>query len=174
MSGSDEELNLACAERLIQVLLPLMRQLCVETEAAGGDGLTITQFRLLTALMQRPYTAGELAAYLGVAASTVSGLIGPLAKRGLVERGRDASDRRVVALRATEQGRACYRRMAVQVRDFLTGVFARLPHDTKQALLVGLDGLDGVISQPRTGDSAPTVRPNARPRAGRPTAAVGQ
>jgi hypothetical protein len=80
----------------------------------------------------------------------------------------------VVALRATEQGRACYRRMAVQVRDFLTGVFARLPHDTKQALLVGLDGLDAVISQPRSGATASTVRHNARRRAVRPTAAARQ
>ena len=35
-SPPEEYLDLTCAERLVQVLLPLMRQLSVETEAAGG------------------------------------------------------------------------------------------------------------------------------------------
>lgn len=152
MRSSAQELDAACAERLVQVLLPLMRQLCVETEASGMQGLTLSQFRLLTPLMQRPYTAGELAAHLGVAASTLSGLIAPLARRGLVERSQGAADRRVVALRPTEHGRACYALMQQHVLDFLLGLFGRIPGDTKQALLLGLTGLDEAIARTRLTD----------------------
>jgi DNA-binding MarR family transcriptional regulator len=146
-----DTLDITCAERLIQVLLPLMRQLSVEAEAAGGDGLTMAQFRLLAALTRRAYTAGELASHLGVAASTISGLIAPLAKRGLVERGHDRTDRRMVALRMTEHGDYCYRRMEQRVLHFLTAVFTGLPPETKQALLTGLNGLDTAMPRPRTG-----------------------
>lgn len=150
-SRPDVSLDVTCAERLVAVLLPLMRQLSVEAEAAGGDGLTMAQFRLLAALVRRAYTAGELACHLGVAASTVTGLVAPLAKRGLVERGQDAADRRVVALRVTEHGLACYRQMEERVLLFLTGVFTGLPLETKQALLLGLNALDRAIGRQRHG-----------------------
>lgn len=166
VSGPPEEyLDLTCAERLVQVLLPLMRQLSVETEAAGGDGLTMAQFRLLAALVRRAYTAGELAGHLGVAASTMTGLVAPLAKRGLVERGQATADRRVVALRVTDHGRACYARMEERVLIFLAGVFAGLTPETKAALLTGLAGLDLAIGRPRTNGHATMA---AAPRFHRP------
>jgi DNA-binding MarR family transcriptional regulator len=126
-----------------------MRQLSAETEAAGGDGLTMAQFRMLAALTRRAYTAGELACHLGVAASTMSGLIRPLAKRGLVERGQDTGDRRVVALRVTAHGRVCYERMEQRVLFFLAGVFTGLAPETKAALLAGLNGLDSAMPKQR-------------------------
>jgi DNA-binding MarR family transcriptional regulator len=146
----DAGLDVTCAERLVEVLLPLMRQLSVEAEAAGGDGLTMAQYRLLAALVRRAYSAGELAGHLGVAASTVSGLVAPLAKRGLVERGQDAADRRVVALSVTERGVDCYQRMEERVLLFLTGVFTGLAPETKEALLAGLNGLDRAIGRQRS------------------------
>lgn len=151
-----DTLDLTCAERLVQVLLPLMRQLSVETEAAGGDGLTMAQYRLLAALVRRAYTAGELANHLGVAASTISGLVAPLAKRGLVERGQGTADRRVVALWVTEYGRVCFGRMEERVLHFLTTVFTGLPPETKEALLAGLNGLDSAIGRPRPNGTSPS------------------
>ena len=96
-----------------------------------------------------------MAGHLGVAASTISGLIAPLAKRGLVERGQGAVDRRVVSLRVTEHGYACYRRMEERILVFLTGVFTVLAPETKEALLAGLDGLDGAIGRQRVGAGLP-------------------
>jgi DNA-binding MarR family transcriptional regulator len=127
------------------VLLPLMRQLSLETEAVAGQGLTMAQYRLLAALSRRVFAAGELATYLGVAASTVSGLLVPLVRRGLVERHQTASDRRMVAIRLTESGRHCYVTMEGQVHRYLDRLFGQLTPEAKRALLIGLDELNGVL-----------------------------
>lgn len=149
MIGQDGELKGACAERLLQVLLPLMRQLSVEAEAAGADGLTIAQFRLLAALARRDYTAGDLAAHLGVAASTISGLVTPLARRGLVERRQDEHDRRQIFLSVTSDGRDVHACIKARAQRFLAGVCGELSEESMRALLRGLSGLNHVLHQQR-------------------------
>ncbi|GAA1382705.1 MarR family winged helix-turn-helix transcriptional regulator [Catellatospora chokoriensis] len=71
-----------------------------------GADVTLTQYRTLVVLASRgPQRAADLAADLGVQPSTVSRLIDRLVQRGLVVRRQDATDRRVVWMTLTGQGK---------------------------------------------------------------------
>lgn len=69
-------------------------------------GLTSGQFSVLMAL-NRPGGAaiGDLAALLAMDRTTVTAILKPLSRRGLVDIGNDPKDRRVRGLRLTEDGR---------------------------------------------------------------------
>ena len=68
-------------------------------------GLTNAQFWILKWIaIYGPFTASELAAYLGIRAPSVTPLVNGLEKRGLIRRLRSEQDRRVVSIRATPKG----------------------------------------------------------------------
>jgi DNA-binding MarR family transcriptional regulator len=68
-------------------------------------GLTNAQFWILKWIaMYGPFTASDLAAYLGIRAPSVTPLVDGLEKRGLIRRVRSVKDRRVVSIRATAKG----------------------------------------------------------------------
>lgn len=70
-------------------------------------GLTGPQRLVLREVDRQPgISPGELAAALGVHASTITGLVERLVGRGLLTRGARAEDRRSFSLHATAQGRA--------------------------------------------------------------------
>jgi DNA-binding MarR family transcriptional regulator len=66
--------------------------------------LTMPQARTLFFLSNGPARMGDLSAYLGSGMPSATSMIDRLVKKGLVERIKDASDRRVVACRLTEAG----------------------------------------------------------------------
>ena len=76
--------------------------------AASGreHGLTPQQGQLLCVLMAQPYGMGELGAVLGLAKSSLSGLIDRTERNGLVQRTPDAHDMRAVRITLTPRGRS--------------------------------------------------------------------
>ncbi|ASR35621.1 MarR family transcriptional regulator [Prauserella marina] len=78
----------------------------VYAESAREYGLTAQQGQLLCVLMSRPYGMGELGEVLGLAKSSLSGLVDRTAHRGLVEREQDPDDRRAVRVALTAKGSA--------------------------------------------------------------------
>jgi MarR family transcriptional regulator, organic hydroperoxide resistance regulator len=73
---------------------------------ATPDGLTHSQFRLLSALSRTTdVRCVHLAEQLGVAAPTVTRMLTGLEKQGMVERARTIDDRRGVSIRLTAAGR---------------------------------------------------------------------
>ncbi|MEW2518498.1 MarR family winged helix-turn-helix transcriptional regulator [Actinacidiphila alni] len=79
--------------------------------AAGDDdsveALPMAQAELLQVLGEHsPVRVGDLAARRGLAASTVSGLIGPMIAAGLVARATDPADRRASVVTLTPAGRS--------------------------------------------------------------------
>jgi DNA-binding MarR family transcriptional regulator len=75
-------------------------------EIAAEHDLSITQLRLLAILRDREPAMLDLARYLNLGKSAVSGLIDRAERRGLVERTTVAHDGRVVHVRLTAAGRA--------------------------------------------------------------------
>ncbi|MFD1151357.1 MarR family winged helix-turn-helix transcriptional regulator [Saccharothrix hoggarensis] len=73
-------------------------------DAARQYGLTPQQGQLLCVLMARPYGMGELGAVLGLAKSSLSGLVDRTARRGLVRREADPADSRAVRVELTDEG----------------------------------------------------------------------
>lgn len=68
-------------------------------------GIPHQQFWVLGKLSHGPMRMTELAEHLGTATASVTGMVDRLEERGLVERVRDESDRRVVHVAITDAGK---------------------------------------------------------------------
>jgi DNA-binding MarR family transcriptional regulator len=98
----------------------------VLTRLAGENDLSLTQLRVLGILRDRRLRVTDLAAYLGVDKSSMSGLVDRAERRGLLLRERGAADGRVVEVVLAPQG---------------AELLARLSDEARRALAVPLDGL---------------------------------
>jgi DNA-binding MarR family transcriptional regulator len=76
----------------------------VYAESGREHGLTPQQGQLLCVLMAKPYGMGELGAVLGLAKSSLTGLVDRSERNGLVRRETDPSDARAARVVLTEQG----------------------------------------------------------------------
>jgi DNA-binding MarR family transcriptional regulator len=76
----------------------------VYAESAREHGLTPQQGQLLCVLMARPYGMGELGAVLGLAKSSLTGLVDRTERNGLVWREPDPLDTRAVRVALTRRG----------------------------------------------------------------------
>ena len=88
----------ALMERMALEMGGRQREVWTETE------LTMPQFRTLNYLRSGPLRMNEIAANVGSSLSSASSMIDRLVDKGLVERGADDSDRRVVTCELTPTG----------------------------------------------------------------------
>ncbi|RVU26066.1 MarR family transcriptional regulator [Streptomyces antnestii] len=105
-------------------------------QAAGGQGLTAAQARVLDLLSHEPMPMRRIAQQVNCEPSNITGLVDRLEARGLVERRPDPADRRVKLAAPTDEGV----RMARGVRgnlSFACGAVAGLT-ETEQEVLRGL------------------------------------
>ncbi|WP_107058095.1 MarR family winged helix-turn-helix transcriptional regulator [Streptomyces globisporus] len=99
----------------------------VYAEAGRAYGLTPQQGQLLCVLMPGPSGMGELGAKLGLAKSSLTGLVDRTSRLGFVRREPDPEDRRAVRVTLTEDG-------ARVAEDFYTETCRRI-----EELPVGLE-----------------------------------
>lgn len=78
--------------------------MAVLTAIAAGHDLSLTQLRMLAILRDRQLSMGDLAAYLGLDRSTISGLVGRAEARGLLQRTPNPVDGRGTYVTLTEHG----------------------------------------------------------------------
>ncbi|EIV92546.1 MarR family winged helix-turn-helix transcriptional regulator [Frankia sp. QA3] len=76
----------------------------VYAESSREHGITSQQGQLLCVLMAQPCGMGELGAILGLAKSSVTGLVDRTERNGLVRREPDPRDSRAVRVALTPQG----------------------------------------------------------------------
>ena len=76
----------------------------VYSASAREHGLTSQQGQLLCVLMAQPYGMSELGAMLGLAKSSLTGLVDRTERNGLVRREPDPQDTRAVRVALTSQG----------------------------------------------------------------------
>ena len=107
--------------------------------------LSMSQFHLLGALADRsPRPVGELAELAGVAAPTATRMLDGLVRAGIVERRPSSSDRRVVEIALTEEGKRIVRRKRSRIAAKRRALYDSLePDEREQAerLLLRLAGL---------------------------------
>jgi DNA-binding MarR family transcriptional regulator len=72
--------------------------------SAQEHGITSQQGQLLCVLMAQPYGMGELSAMLGLAKSSLTGLVDRVERNGLVRRESDPQDSRAVRIALTPEG----------------------------------------------------------------------
>src|SRR5258705_8225278 len=115
-------------------------------ESGREHGLTPQQGQLLCVLMAQPYGMGELSAMLGLAKSSLTGLVDRTERNGLVRREPDPRDTRAVRGALTARGSrlaaefyaATCRRieqlaagLSAAERDTLAGLLGRIVLDNK-------------------------------------------
>ena len=84
----------------------------------------------------------ELAAFLRLGNSTVTGLADRLVRRGLIRRQREAADRRLVLVSLSARGRRILGQMAGQKRQMLRDWFGRLTGRERAEFLRIVEKLD--------------------------------
>ena len=113
--------------------LSFLIQGMLERRAAEHD-LSIIQTRLLGVLRDRTPTMNELARFLGLDKSSVTGLVDRAERRGLVVRVPSATDRRAVLVSLTDDGRALAWKAAAAFDADVSALLSRLPPRERETL----------------------------------------
>ncbi|MEW6613164.1 MAG: MarR family transcriptional regulator, partial [Pseudomonadota bacterium] len=111
---------------------------------------------LLAVVEHEPISATALSQQVYLSASTVVGILDRLEERGLVRRERQARDRRVVLVSATEQGRALALRAPSPLQDTLAEALAELPELEQAAIALSLQRIVELM-QARHIDASPML-----------------
>jgi DNA-binding MarR family transcriptional regulator len=129
-SPGDQELT----DALVQTSFAVLEVL---TRVAADHDLSLTQVRVLGILRDHRPRMTELARFLGLDKSTMSGLVERAERRGLLERTRSATDGRVMEVGMTAVGAALAERVQSRVRSELGPLIADMDDRTRSALVRG-------------------------------------
>ena len=105
----------------------------LERRAAEHD-LSIIQTRLLGVLRDRKPTMNELARFLGLDKSSVTGLVDRAERRGLVARVPSTTDRRAVLVSLTDDGRSLISQASAGFEADVSALLSRLPPRERETL----------------------------------------
>lgn len=119
------------------------RVMAVLTRIGSEHDLSLTQLRLLGLLRDRRPRMTDLAAFLGLDKSTLSGLVERAERRGLVARGKSPEDRRVVDVFITPTGSELAERLQEEIRTALAPYTDPLRADERHTLTQLLAALSG-------------------------------
>ncbi|MFC9329535.1 MarR family winged helix-turn-helix transcriptional regulator [Kitasatospora sp. NPDC057015] len=117
----------------------------VLTRIGAEHDLSLTQLRVLGILRDRRPRMSDLAAFLGLDKSTLSGLIDRAERRGLLARGANPDDKRVVDVLITDAGRELIGKLHQEVREALAPATGRLDAQQRRQLA---DLLEPVLTPP--------------------------
>lgn len=107
VAGPSAAGNASAAELLVGLDALLTRARHLKARGTWFRSLSTTHLHVIMMLeSDGPLSMGELADALDVSLPSATGIVTRMEVRGLVERTREASDRRVVRVRLTEAGRA--------------------------------------------------------------------
>jgi DNA-binding MarR family transcriptional regulator len=103
------------------------------------SGLSLVHLHVLAVLdVEGLLQMRALAESLDVSQASMTGIVDRMEQRGLVERQRDESDRRVVRVSLTADGRAMVGGMAAERRERLSAMLDDMTDEEIKSLLVGI------------------------------------
>ncbi len=149
------------ARDILEIIPLVMRTVAAELRSAG-ELPAPAHFGLLSILSERPRMLTELASIQGVSLPTMSNSISAMVERGWVRRSAPETDRRIVMIEVTANGRAALERVAKAAEGHLADVLAPLDLPSRRRLHNGLGVLRQVFSGKGTAGAA-----RARNRRGR-------
>jgi MarR family transcriptional regulator, lower aerobic nicotinate degradation pathway regulator len=123
MSPTRPSEDLGLPDALVQLSFAVHEIL---TSIAVDYDLSITQVRMLGILRDRELTMHELARFLTLEKSSVTGLIDRAERRGLVSRTRSDRDARAIHVRLTDHGRELAQPFAARVAQRISDLLAPL------------------------------------------------
>jgi len=110
-------------------------------------GLTAAQLILMKAVAELgEVTSGALSVYADISAATVVTILDNLEERGLIERYRSGSDRRIVHTRLTEAGRTLMAQAPEPLGEIFLHRFNSLPPEERKAIAEAVSRLGELMS----------------------------
>lgn len=106
----------------------------VLTRIGAEHDLSLTQLRVLGILRDRRPRMSDLATFLGLDKSTLSGLVDRAVRRGLMTRAPNHDDKRAVDVLITDAGRELTERLYGEVRAALAPATGRLDEQQRRHL----------------------------------------
>jgi len=100
--------------------------IAVLSRVAAEQDLSLTQLRVLGILRDREPAMAELASYLGLERSTVSGLIDRAVQRGLIRKTTDSADGRSVRVSLTAEARRLATKVIAEIGELMAPMTDRL------------------------------------------------
>lgn len=150
-SAAEARSVLALVRRIIRAVDVQSKRVAKET------GLTIPQLVVLQAIADLgEVTSGRLSAQVSLSAATVTTILDKLEARGLVERYRNAHDRRVVHARLTTAGAAKLAQTPALLHVRFTDAFGQLPAARQSEILDALEAVADLLD-PESTDAAPVL-----------------
>jgi DNA-binding MarR family transcriptional regulator len=120
---------------------------CAGTGRMVKAGISMTHLHILWVLEHHgDLTMSRLADLLDVSVSNATGLIDRMEERGLVERVRVPSDRRVVLVRPSADGNRIRDEIETLKQDRMRSILARLDSAQQARVLAALEDLRGAVA----------------------------
>ena len=138
------------SHQLLTLLAPLNRLVIREARAEVGEEITMSQFRVLALLADKPLTVSALAKIRHVSLQAMSELVQQLVARGWLEREPDARDRRQTLLSLTDAGRAHHHHIEARLVRHLSTLLASLSNSEQTAIRLALPALHRVLARDTT------------------------
>jgi DNA-binding MarR family transcriptional regulator len=135
---------------------------CAGTGRMVKAGISMTHLHILWVLEHHgDLTMSRLAELLDVSVSNATGLIDRMEERGLVERSRVPSDRRIVLVRASAQGDRIRDEIEALKQDRMRAVLGRLEPSSLGRVLAAISDLRAaVVAEIGTDHLAEHLHPN--------------
>ena len=122
-------------DRLIDALVQTaFMTMAILNKLGAENDLSLTQLRVFGILRDRRLRMTELADYLGLEKSTMTGLVDRAEKRGLLERAPNVTDGRAVDVFLSSAGTELTERLYAEVRPSLSGLTADLSSTDQRRL----------------------------------------
>ncbi|GLZ79030.1 MarR family transcriptional regulator [Actinorhabdospora filicis] len=131
----DHDALAADVSRLMRDMVLLLRQATADLDVSPP------QLAVLGSLLGGPRRMGDLAAEHGVRMPTMTVQVNRMERDGLVERGRDTADARVVTASLTDTGRAALAAGRGRRNAFLAGRLAALSPEDREAIALAIPAL---------------------------------
>jgi DNA-binding MarR family transcriptional regulator len=139
MADQSRELAKRFSKRMRDVVLLLRR-------VSADQPITAQQLAVLGSLEAGARRMSDLAAEHGVRTPTMTAQVGRLVRDGMVTRGGETSDARVVTVSLTPHGAENLREVRGQRIDFLTRRFAALSERERASVAAALPALDKLFA----------------------------
>jgi DNA-binding MarR family transcriptional regulator len=151
------------AGEIIDALAPLLaHQRRSWAARCQAYGLSIIGLQVIALLeMHGAMTMSRLADDLGVALPNATGIVARLAERGVIARGHDADDRRVVRVELTDEGRRLIAEIEANRRDRMSRLIGALDRTQQARLLQSVRDLGAAalsLHEPNTHATEPSHR----------------
>lgn len=112
---------------------------------ASASALTLPEFRVLAHLTGGFKTNNELAELQGIDITTMTRLLDPLERRGLITRVQSQEDRRRIQISLTETGKKLFLKIQRKAAMGLIPVFSILTKDENNQMLNGFKVLEKLV-----------------------------